>query len=403
MQDIEMAVGRARWSFRVPDDRLITAVRRSPPGLAVTDPRAAVRAALDHPFGLDFALRRALTPEDRIALVVDEQLPRLGELIAGTLEYLAAAGIGPEAVTVLTPEHGDQRWIDELPDEFADVRAEVHQPGDRKLLSYLATTKRGRRVYLNRTLVDADQIIVLSGRRYDAQLGYSGLEGSIYPGLSDAETRQALGGVFSLEGPGSAQAGARAEAAEIAGQLGSTIFIQVIESAGDEIAAVLAGLAGSGVEGIRLQDERWRLSVPAPADLVIASVGGAPEAQDFTPLARAAAAAARVVSADGAVVVLSDAEPALGKALEMLQGAGDPDEALRRLKGKKTADLEAAHLWAGAAGRARLYLASGLRPDAVEEMFATPILAPGEVQRLIDQGGTVLLLPDAEKSLVVVE
>jgi len=38
----------------------------------------------------------------------------------------------------------------------------VHDPAHRQRLSYLATTRRGRRIYLNRTAVDADQIVVLS-------------------------------------------------------------------------------------------------------------------------------------------------------------------------------------------------------------------------------------------------
>ena len=55
--------------------------------------------------------------------------------------------------------------IDELPDEFQDVRTEIHDPGKREALAYLATTRRGRRIYLNRTVVDADQSIVVAGCR----------------------------------------------------------------------------------------------------------------------------------------------------------------------------------------------------------------------------------------------
>ena len=52
-------------------------------------------------------------------------------------------------------------------------RFQVHDPADRKKLSYLATTRQGRRIYLNRSAVDADQLIVLSrdavGRRARSQ------------------------------------------------------------------------------------------------------------------------------------------------------------------------------------------------------------------------------------------
>jgi hypothetical protein len=38
-----------------------------------------------------------------------------------------------------------------------------------------------------------------------------------------------------------------------------------------------------------------------------------------------------------------------------------------------------------------------------EELFATPIHTPAEVQRLIDGGGNVLVIPDAHKTMVTVE
>src|SRR5690349_23463352 len=39
------------------------------------------------------------------------------------------------------------------------------------------------------TLVDADQLVVLTRRGYDPVLGYGGAEAALYPALSDEETR----------------------------------------------------------------------------------------------------------------------------------------------------------------------------------------------------------------------
>jgi nickel-dependent lactate racemase len=404
MAEIELTVGRTPWVLRVPNAVLVKPRAAAPPATPIGDARAAVHQALDHPVHLEFPLSRALTPDDRVALVIDEQLPRLGELIAGVLDYLAAIGIGPEAVTILSaPGHGAQAWIDELPDEFADVHTEVHQPDDRKQLSYLAATKNGRRIYLNRTLVDADQIISLASRRYDPQLGYAGGEGSLYPTLSDTETRRALCNRVTMDAPTHQPAGVRAEAAEIAWLLGSPIFVQVIDSGNGSIAHICAGLVDSNVEGARMQDSRWRLSVSKPVDLAVVAVSGEPGTSDFGPLAQAAACAARAVAESGSIVILSEAEPTLGEGMEMLRAASDPGSALRKFTSQKPADLATAFLWASAAERAHLYLACGLNPEIVEEIFATPIHSPAEVQRLIDRGGSCLCLPDADKSLVVIE
>ena len=74
-------------------------------------------------------------------------------------------------MTIVSPPNSPQTWIDELPDEFADVTAETHDPADAKKLAYLATTKGGRRLYLNRSLVEADFWIFLTGRRFDPRSG----------------------------------------------------------------------------------------------------------------------------------------------------------------------------------------------------------------------------------------
>lgn len=404
MSAIELTVGQTNWTFDVPNERLVRAQPREPAGTPVSDVATAVRDAMDHPLRFDHPLKTALTPDDRIALVVDEQLPRLGELIGGILQYLASAGIGPESVTIITAPGGQASdWIDELPDEFADVHTEVHHPDDRKLLSYLSTTKGGRRIYLNRTLVDADQAIVLSGRAYDVQFGYGGCEGAVFPTLADAEARKDLAGELTTAIPTAEAQGVRAEALEVAWLMSSTLFIQVIEAEGDGIAQIRAGLIASIADGIPLQDDRWKFEIDKPVDMVIASVSGDPRKHDFATLARAATAASRIVSDGGCIVILSEGETAVGEGLELLRQADSPEEALRLLRKVKPADPAAAYQWASAADRARIYLVSGIKPEIVEEIFATPICSVEEVQRLIDGAGSCLVLPDGHKSLVVVK
>jgi len=404
MSVIELPIGNSRWTVEVPPERLVTVSPSIAPSPPITQPRLAVRDAMEKPLRFDHPLRRALTPDDRVALVIDEQLPRLGELVAGVLEYLAQAGIGPASVTILTtPRAAPSTWIDELPDEFADVQTEVHHPGDRKQLCYLSATKQGRRVYMNRTLVDADQIISLSGRRYEPLLGYAGCEASIYPAFSDDETYRVVGQPGSIEAPKPQADGIRAEAAEIVWLLGSVIFIQVIEGEGDDIAQIAAGLLPTTEDGVRLLDERWRFRIAEPADVVLATLGGDPARQDLASLAQVALAASRVVKPGGKIVLLSEVEAELSDGFELLRRMDEPMPALKRLLEKKPPDLPNAFAWMTAAEKGHLYLASGLKPELVEELFATPIVSPIEVQRLIDQGGSCLLLRDAQKCLVEIE
>jgi hypothetical protein len=118
-------------------------------------------------------------------------------------------------------------------DRFVGVTLEEHEPGDRRRLSYLAGTAGGRAVYLNRTLVDADQAVILTGRRYDPVLGHGGGEGDFFPALADEATRTEVCRDVHAEPPGAEPWPALTEAREVAWLLGAPFFVQVIAGAGD--------------------------------------------------------------------------------------------------------------------------------------------------------------------------
>src|ERR1700686_3513606 len=93
----------------------------------LADPVSAVRDALEHPLEYP-ALRRALTPDDHVAIVVDEGMPRLASLLVPLLEHLRQAHVQADAITLIcAPPSSGQPWLDDLPDEFQDVNIEVHQ------------------------------------------------------------------------------------------------------------------------------------------------------------------------------------------------------------------------------------------------------------------------------------
>lgn len=398
---VALDCGLERMEFEVADDRRIAA---PPPPAALADPAAAVHAALEQPFAFP-PLRRALTPDDRITIVVDEQLPQLARLLVPLLEHIHSAGVAPESMTLLcAPSESRQPWIEDLPDAFQDVHVEMSDPAERRRMAYLATTPKGKRLYLNRTLVEADQIVVLTGRRYDPLLGYAGAEGELYPALSDRETREEMRHRIHLDPPEATPWPARRQAIEAAWLLGgSTFFVQVIEAAGDGVAHILAGATDASREGERLLDTCWRPRVPRAADLVLAALSGDPSRHGFASLAAALACSARVVRPGGRIVLLSRAAPILGPESALLRDAEEAEELLQQLRGKHTIELAPVLQWAGAASQAKINLLSELPDETVEELFATPLHEAREVQRLIDAGVACLFLQDAHKMLATVE
>ena len=396
---IDLAVGLDCWPLTIPPEKWVGPPLADP----TPDPDAGtlVRAALNAPLGLNAPLRRALTPDDRVAVVVDPRLPHLTDLLAGVFEQVVAAGIPASAVTLVVPPGTPEAWLTHVPDEYADAHAETHDPDDRTKLAYLATTADGRRVYLNRTVVDADFLIVLTGRGYDPVLGYAGAEAAVFPALSDTATRAELAGKVTRNPPGDEPTPARAEAAEVLWLIGIPALVQVILGPGESVAEVVAGLPPSSADGVARQDARWRVRVPDRPDLVVAAVAGDPDRADFGTLATALAAAARVVKPGGRIALLSTAAPPLPDAADVLRKVDDPTDADRWLRKHPPAD-PAALLWAFAARRASLFVAAGWPDDVTEELFATPLASAAEVQRLIDAAGTVLVLADADKTMAQV-
>jgi len=390
-------VGRVPWSLTFPE-RLSVPINRA----AITPPTGTaaelMRAALEKPFGFE-PLRRALTPGDRITVVLDPLLPQLPALLGELFAHLASAGVSSETVSILTPPGTAASWIEGL--TVTGFRSEVHDPADAKNLGYLASTVAGRRVYLNRAIIDGDFVIVLAGRGYDPRLGYTGAETALFPAFSNVEVRDEFAGQVVLSAPNAAEPGPiQAEAIEIVKLLGLPFFIQVIEGEGDAIQDVIAGLPESSPEGIRRQDARWRGTVTDDADTAIAVISGDPSRVTFLDLAKAALCAARVVRKGGRIAVLTEASPELGDGARLLRAIDGPEDAKKLLGRLKPSDWVGCRLWAFAAKSRSLFLASGYPHEVVEELFATSIRTPNEVQRLIDGGGSVLFIPDAHKTML---
>jgi nickel-dependent lactate racemase len=392
MSSTELSFGNETWRVEVPAEKRVE-LRRQDAAASQLSMHDQVRDALEKPFRFE-PLRRALTPDDRVVIVVDETLPNVAEAVTAILEHLATAKIPSEAVTLLTlPGAQASGWIDELPDEFADVRTEVHDPADRKKLAYLATTKGGRRVYLNRTFLEADFTILLTGRRYDPIFGYAGAETTVFPLLSDEETRSVH---RTIQRRGVAT---DPEAVEVAGLIGSAFFVQVIDD-GAKALAVVGGLQYSTAEGASRQDAHWRADVAERPDTVVAVVSD-PRAT-FADVAMAVFNVTRAVPPGGRIVVVAPPVALDGEGVTILRRHDEPTDAIKALAKAKPADWVACHLWAKAATRTRLFLAN-VDDDTAEELFATRVGNDRELQRLIDAAERVAVVPAADRTLLMVD
>src|SRR5437870_10930791 len=94
-----IAWGRHTLDLEIHEPNLVRAAR-APIAPDLVDPVSAVRDALEHP--LDYpALRLALTPDDHVAIVVDEGIPHLASLLVPVVEHIRQAHVQQGAITLV--------------------------------------------------------------------------------------------------------------------------------------------------------------------------------------------------------------------------------------------------------------------------------------------------------------
>lgn len=398
-----LTFAREQVDLDLPDGTAWIRRRLFPP---VVDARAAAQVALREP--LDFPpLVRCLTPDDHITIVVREEVNGLPAILTAVLEELALAHIPLEAVTVLCPPRlfgAEPQWREQLPVELQSVAVVVHDPGEQHHLAYLASTTAGRRVYLNRLLTDADQLILIGRARFDPIMEYAGGLGDLFPTFSDEPTRTE----FLLK-PTEALQGKKAwpvreEVEEVGWLLGMPFLVQVLEGTGDEVSAVQAGGATSVAQAMREKlQAQDRLSVLRTADLVIATLTGNPQHHTFPEVCLALGNASRLVAPGGRIALLSHGQGDLGPGSAYFRQAENPIQGLSLARKHKTPDMVSLWELTLAASRATLYLLSDWPRETLEELFIVPMDHASQLQKLANDATHIAVLPDANRCLAVVE
>jgi len=387
----------------LPDSQNLVAHIGHLPATPLADPQGETARVLAEP--LDFPpLSQTAVPGDRVVLALDTQVPQADSIVAAVVEQLTQAGVEPQDISLLRSPldlAGDP--MAKIPQAQRDkIVVEIHDPADRKKLSYLAATKGEHRVYLNRSLTDADVVLPIGSLRYDPVFGYHGVTTGLYPLFSDNETLS-RGWARSIA-PASVgdAAKARAESDEVGWLLGVQFVVQAIAGAGDDLAHVLAGEARSVfAAGGPLVDQTWSAAIPRAVALAMATVSGSPHWQTWDALGRALTVAEGCV-ADGGSIVLCTAlgsgadRGKLGPALSSLASGEKHDSLLRRIHKHPSEDSWAATQIIRTLGRCKVFLISQLEPQTVEDLGMAPVKDAAEVARLVERSSDFVVLENAE-------
>jgi lactate racemase len=401
MASISVEYQDERLDFEVSDEALVGSWR-GPQGLRPTEALSALRDGLENPH--DFpALRQAVVPGDRVVLAWDPTITAPGPVLETLAQLFKEAGVEDGDLTVLTPTQG-LAVLD--PVKPQGVVLVAHDPGDRTQLAYLAATKQGRRVYLNRLLTDADLVVPVGRIGFDPLMGYRGPWSALFPSLSDHETmraqRESTRKDHDAEAPDLANPWL-VESLEVSWLLGTQFHLGLVPGSSG-LFEVVAGLETAVRDhGIASLEEHWRFVADSRAETVVIGVGRPGIAATLDDLAEGLATASRLVQHGGKIVVLSRATGELGPAFQRLNDANGPrglEAALRGHEGDN--DFVAARAFARALTRADVFMLSGLPQRTVEDLSIVALERPEQARRIVSQSGSCLFINQADLTRAVV-
>ncbi len=262
-----------RLEVEVPEDQVV-ASWVGPPAIEPGAESGAIRRALEEP--LEFPpLRQMIVPGDRVAIAFDLTVPLPRLVLDELTAVLMDCGVQPSDITIVTPA-GDRALFENL------VRPEIsrvsHEPDERTQLAYLAATKQGRRIYLNRSLTDADVVIPVARLGFDPIMGYRGPWSVLFPELSERATIDTHRARFRDEPENLKAARANVsldESSEVSWLLGSQFHIGLLPGCSG-LASVIAGRESVvRTQGIAEVNAAWRFTPPTRAELVVVGIGRA--------------------------------------------------------------------------------------------------------------------------------
>jgi hypothetical protein len=382
-----------RFELDTPGDALIGSWR-GPEGISGERLSAEFRAALERP--VDFPpFRQLFVPGDRVAIALDSSFPGFGPALGVIDELLRDAGLDETAVTVVTRAGSGDALEASLPRGMA---LELYDPGDSRRLAYLATTKQGSRIYLDRTLTDADVVIPVGRLGYDPISGYRGPWSAVFPALGDQraidstrarlpiDARERVSPLHHLE-----------QAFEVSWLLGTQFHVGVVPGVSGPVELIAGQAESVRDRGIHAIDRHWSYHPPAEAQCVVAGIGRPGVTSGIDDLVEGLVTASRLVHQGGKIIALSRVRGPIGTSLRRLAEAGDVANAQAALRGHDSdADSVAGRQLARVLAWADVYLLSGLDREVVEDLSMVPLDHPDEARRLVAKAASVLVVSQAD-------
>ena len=414
--ELHFGYGTGEQIVTVPDERLLGVLTANRREHARTGAEA-VRFALDHPIGAPH-LRTLVRPNQKIAIVASDMsrpVPSY-EILPGILEELFAAGCRAEDIVVVFAlgshrQHTEEEMRRLVGDEtFNAVRCVDSDPND---YVHMGVTDAGTPVDITRVVAEADFRICTGNIEFHYFAGYSGGAKAIMPGVSTPAAIQTNHRMMIRDEAcaGRLEGNPIREDIEQAGAIcGIDYIVNVVLDEHKHIVYAVAGDATAAHrEGCAYLDSMYRKKIPARADIVLVSQGGAPKDANLYQVQKALDNAKHAVKAGGTIILIGACEEGLGsKTFEQwLLSAPTPESMIDRIHQHFQLGGHKAAAIAMVLQNASIDLVSRMDDAFVRRLFLTPRATAQEAFDLaLERYGanaTVLAMPFGGATLPMTE
>jgi lactate racemase len=331
MKTLKMKYGSGTIDVSVPEENLAGIIEKDIPTHGTTE-ESIVRNALDHPIESP-RLRDLLKPGQTVAVVVSD-ITRLWQrpftYLPMLVAELTAAGIRDKDIKFIgaiglhrtqTAEEHAKILGPALAGRF---RITDHDAKDSRNLTFIGTTRFNTPVWINKTAMDCDHMLLTGCCTYHPFFGWAGGKKSMLPGIAGFETVQRNHGMLLSEEIGKGQRPAvrcgniagnivHEDAEEATEMVQPSFILNVVIGYDGKIAHAVAGhwhIAHE--EACRLVERLYGVPIGELADLTIASQGGYPKDIEFYQTGKSIFNAQDSVKPGGTLIVLSECREGLG-------------------------------------------------------------------------------------------
>jgi len=316
--------GTGQLGFDIPDPIKATVLEGedAPP---IEEPQETIRRALRRPVAS--APVRELCRGKRTAAIAISDYTRplpAALILAELVSELEQGGISREDATVVIATGLHRTATEEEirlflgPELFGGVKVVSHDARSPEAHAEVGRLSNGLPLKIERAFCDADFRVVVSLVEPHFMAGYSGGRKMILPGLAARDNIFAFH-CFDILSRQRARAGmldgnpVHEMALEAARLTGVGFSVNVTIDRARRVTGVFAGdLERAHMAAVEFGDQYWRAYAAEPADVVVASAGGAPLDATFYQAVKGAVAAAPVAKPGGTIILVSECAEGLG-------------------------------------------------------------------------------------------